>query len=105
MPDEEEMEITDDSKDDLKDLTNVPYDELLDTDDLVEVNTEEDILDANEDGELTDLTEVTDEDVMGDVYGKSPLEGYGAQKKKKVEQQRVRIVRTTPPVGMSGIGY
>ena len=43
-----------------------------DLSDLTDVDMENDILDADEDGTLNDLVDVTDEDIMGDERGQRP---------------------------------
>ena len=85
--------------DDLSDLFEVDRDELTDTTDVVRVDMEKDILDADEDGTLDDLTTVTDEDIMGDeLYGQSPLDTQAVQARKKKEQQVSKpVYRVAPP--------
>ena len=82
-----------------QDLFEVDPDDLLDTDDVVGVDMEKDILDADEDGSLDSLTTVTDEDVMGDeLYGQSPLDTSDVQRRKKKAQQAQVIRRVNYPV-------
>lgn len=92
--------------DDVSDLFEVDRDELTDTKDVVTVDIEEDILDADEEGGLDDVTTVTEEDIMGDeVYGQSPLEGSDVQEKKKIQQVRKPVYRRViPPPQIRGIG-
>lgn len=80
--------------DDMSDLFEVDRKDILDTDDVVAVDVEEDILDADEGGSLDSVVTVTDEDIMGDEeYGQSPLEGSDMQKKKKMLQIRKPVFR------------
>ena len=68
-----------------------------DLSDLTDVDMEHDILDADEDGTLNDLVDVTNEDIMG-------FEGVGQRPSKPASQQRRRIVRRygPPPDTMMG---
>lgn len=76
--------------DDMSDLFEVNREELADTEDVIKVDPDKDILDADEDGTLDDLTEVTEEDVMGDkMYGQTPLEGAPSQRRNK---KKYRII-------------
>lgn len=93
-------------KDDgMSDLFSVDRDELTDTEDVVGVDMEEDILDADEDGSLDSLTTVTEEDIMGDdLYGQSPLDTSDVQdRKKRVQQIRRPIYPTAPPPQIGGL--
>lgn len=92
--------------DDMSDVFEVKSEDVLDgVDDAVAVDTEKDILDEDEDESIEDVVTVTDEDIMGDVYGQSPLEGASAQKKKKAAKPQFQIVRPyTPPSQISRIG-
>ncbi len=90
----------------MADLFEVKQDEILDTKDVITVDPEKDILDSDEDGTLNDLTEVSEEDVMGDeLYGQTPLEGAGTERLKKA--RRIRLVRpirqSPPPPQISGL--
>lgn len=91
--------------DDLSDLFEVDRDELTDTTDVVRVDMEKDILDADEDGTLDDLVTVTDEDIMGDeMYGQSPLDTQAVQERKKKEQQvRRPVYPVAPPPQVGGL--
>lgn len=91
-------------KDDMSDLFEVNRDDILDTEDVVGVNMERDILDANEEGNLDDLTTVTDEDIMGsEMYGQSPLENSVAQKRRKAQQVVKPVYRIVPPPQVGGL--
>lgn len=84
--------------DGISDLFEVDNDP--DTDDVVSVDMEKDILDADEDGGFDDLLTVTEEDVMGDDIGQTPL--------KRKPRRIVRRVRRTdrpyyPPTTLGGI--
>ena len=80
--------------DDMSDLFNVSREEMLDTEDVVRVDMDEDIIDADEDGTLDSLVTVTNEDVMGDdLYGQSPLDTSDVQERKK----RALLQRTRKP--------
>ena len=86
-------------KDDTADLFEVDSEELVDTDDLVEVDIDKDILDADEDGSFDDLTTVSNEDIMGDdMYGQSPLDGPGTQEQKKKQVRIARQVYKPKPI-------
>ena len=77
----------DKASDGISDLFEFDSDaESADVDDLVEVDFEKDILDAGPDGTLDDLTDVSQEDIMG-----SP------PRKKRARPVR-RIVRRRPPM-------
>ncbi|MDD4985204.1 MAG: hypothetical protein PHQ43_05360 [Dehalococcoidales bacterium] len=79
-----------------------------DVDDLIEVDIERDIIDANEEtGDLSDLVDVTEEDIMGNELGQSPLDYKPpAQQRIQSNQPRYRLTprRTAPPTSMRGIG-
>ena len=77
-----------------------------DVDDLIEVDIERDIIDANEEtGDLSDLVDVTDEDIMGNELGQSPLDYKPpAQSQRKQPRYRLTPRRTAPPTSMQGIG-
>jgi len=91
--------------DGISDLFTVDDDDLdagEGVDDLVEVDMERDILDADEGtGDLSDLVDVTDEDIMGN-------EEYGQRPSKPASQQRRsrnRIPsRYQPPTSMGRSG-
>ena len=104
----EQPEQPEKKKDNMSDLFNVDPEDLLDgADDLVTVDMEKDILDADEDGSIDDVTTVTEEDIMGDeLYGQSPLDGASAQRRKKaLRQQQYQVVRPhTYPSQMREVG-
>ena len=71
-----------------------------DLSDLTDVDMERDILDADEDGTLDDLVNVTEEDIMGDDRGQRPS-------KPPSQQRRVRYKvtpRYQPPTSMGRSG-
>jgi len=86
-------EKVDDGISDLFRVDNEP-----DTDDLVAVDIERDILDANEDGDLSDLTEVSEDDILGDDLGQTAL-NYKPRK-----TRRVRRLPRRYPYGSGGMG-
>ena len=62
------------TEDGISDLFEVPGD-LTDTQDLISVDIEKDILDAGPEGDLSDLVEVSEEDILGDEEtGQIPLD-------------------------------
>jgi len=89
-----------------------------DTSDLVSVDIDKDIIDTNERGGLDDLTEVSEEDIMGDEEtGQIPLEYTpdddemiqefnGARQNRKyriVPRQATRAYREPPDISMRGM--
>jgi len=91
-------------KDDTEDLFKVDRNELLDTDDIVKVDMNKDILDANSEGDLSDLTEVTKEDVMGDeFYGQTPLDGGSVQRRQKAQAKYKLKQPYSPPTQIGGL--
>jgi len=82
-------EVEEEPKDELDDLFEVPQPEDNDmaTDHLVDIDEEED---------LSDLTTVTDEDIMG-----SPP----VVRKRKERPRRVGIRREPPPTSIGGVNY
>jgi len=70
-----------------------------DLSDLTDVDMEKDILDADEDGSLDDLVNVTQEDIMGsEEYGQRPSKPPSRQ-----ARSRYRITpRYQPPASMGG---
>jgi len=85
--------------DDVSDLFEVPTDELVDTDDLVTVDIEEDVMD----GDLSDLVEVTDEDIMGDELGQTPLESPVSRRSLVRRFRRTSKRYIPPPTSMGGL--
>lgn len=85
------------SKDGISDLFEV--DDNPDTDDLVTVDMEADIID----GDLEDLTEVTEEDVMGDELGQTELDYKPTPQRRPVSRPRRIPVRYNPPPSIGGI--
>lgn len=77
--------------DGMEDLFRVDREELLDTEDLGKVDMNRDIIDANEAGNLDDLTEVDNEDIMGNIYGQSPLDSA------TIRRYRKKAARQTQP--------
>lgn len=68
-----------------------------DVDDLVTVDMEKDILDADEDGSLDDLVDVTEEDIMGsDDYGQPP-----SRNRKRLPRRGT--IRRLPPTSLGGM--
>jgi len=98
-------------KDGISDLFEV--DTADDTADLVSVDLEEDIIDADEDGSLDSLTEVSEEDIMGDEEtGQVPLDykpdldafnGQNQKPKYRIAPRARRPARYIPPTGMRGM--
>ena len=71
-----------------------------DLSDLTDVDMEHDILDADDDGTLNDLVDVTEEDIMGDELGQRPSKPASRQ-----QRPRYRITpRYQPPTSMRGMG-
>ena len=71
-----------------------------DLSDLTDVDMEHDILDADEDGTLNDLVDVTEADIMGDELGQRPSRPAS-------QQYRVRrraLPRYQPPTSMGRSG-
>ena len=64
-PDHPDAQKHDDGISDLFEINEGDFDETDGVDDLVDVDFERDILDANENGDLEDLVNVTNEDIMG----------------------------------------
>ena len=92
-------------KDDMTDLFEVNREELTDTEDLVSVDIKKDIIDGDEEGTLDDITQVTEEDVMGDdLYGQSPLSGAGTRRSKarKKLQTRQPYIMPSQLSGLNG---
>lgn len=88
--------------DDVSDLFEVDSEELTDTEDVVKVDIDKDIIDTAEDGTLDDLTEVTEADIFGDeLYGQTPLSGAPSQRRKKARRVviRPRIAPQPPTIG------
>lgn len=69
-----------------------------DLSDLTGVDLERDVIDADDDGTLDDLTRVTEEDIMG-------FEGTGQRPSAPASKQgrQRRIVRYQPPTSMRGM--
>ena len=77
-----------------------------DTDDLLRVDVEKDVLDANpETGGLDDLTEVSETDIMGDEDNQVPL--YYKPDKPRQRFRRIQRIarRETPDTSMGGMRY
>lgn len=90
------------SSDGISDLFTVSDDDVgasdEDLSDLTDVDMEHDILDADEDGTLDDLVDVTEADIMGDELGQRPSRPASQQRK-----ARYRVTpRYQPPTSMGG---
>jgi hypothetical protein len=71
-----------------------------DLSDLTDVDMENDILDADDDGTLNDLVDVTEEDIMGDDRGQRPSRPASQQ-----YRTRYRLTpRYQPPTSMGKSG-
>ena len=81
--------------DGISDLFEVDTD--TDTDDLVSVDMETDIID----GPLDDLTDVSEKDIMGDEIGQVPLEHQ--PNKKRIVRRMVRRRTLQGDAGMGGL--
>jgi len=83
-------------------------DEADDLRDLTEVDVDRDIIDADEDsGDLSDLTDVTEEDVLGDEEtGQFPDATPYQQQMRRTRQLpgTRRVVRYTPPMSLGRSG-
>ncbi len=76
-------------------------DEDPDTDDLVSVDIENDIID----GDLSDLTEVSEDDILGDELGQTDLDYHpDLPRRKPVVRQRRLPARYVPPTRAGGSG-
>jgi len=90
------------SNDGISDLFKVDTD--ADTDDLISVDIDRDIIDTDEDGTLDDLTTVTEEDILGDDFGQTSLKGPSKQRYKLVRPPVRRVQRyLAPPASMGGM--
>lgn len=84
-----------------------------DTDDLISVDIDRDIVDAGNDGTLNDLVDVTEQDIMGDdngqqslnyepeadVYGgQSPLDENPLPQRRLTRTPPKRVFRSRPPM-------
>jgi hypothetical protein len=100
-PDREEAQ---ESSDGISDLFEVDGD-MTDTQDLVSVDIERDILDAGPDGDLSDLVEVSDEDIMGDEEtGQIPLDYKpDLPRRKTLPRYRRSLPRYEPPTSLGGL--
>jgi len=82
-------------------------DESDDLRDLTEVDVDRDIIDADEDsGDLSDLTDVTEEDVLGDEFtGQFPDATPARQRmmKRAVRPPARRPIRYIPPTSAGGM--
>jgi len=93
------------ANDGISDLFEVPTED--DTSDLVSVDIERDIIDANEDtGDLSDLVEVSKEDILGDEEtGQVPLEWKPDVPRRRVSPRYRRVpTRYVPPTSAGGVG-
>lgn len=92
------------SSDGISDLFEVG-DDLTDTQDLVSVDIERDILDAGPEGDLSDLVEVSEEDILGDEEtGQVPL-NYKPDplRRKPATRPRRFFPRYIPPSSAGGM--
>lgn len=71
-----------------------------DLSDLTDVDMEHDILDADDDGTLDDLVDVTEDDIMGDERGQRPSRPSSQQPRTR----RRNIPRYQPPTSMGRSG-
>jgi len=93
------------ASDGISDLFEVPTED--DTSDLVSVDIERDIIDANEEtGDLSDLVEVSEEDILGDEEtGQVPLEWKPDVPRRRVLPRYRRVpARYVPPTRAGGVG-
>lgn len=94
----EEVEEKPKPKDDFSDLFDAYIEP--DTEDVVSVDIDKDVIDTDEDGTIDSLTEVSEEDVMGDELGQSDLDYKPKPRYRVVPRRRIRYV---PPDGMGGL--
>ncbi len=90
---EEENPHKEANGDDLSDLFTVPKqsDPDMRVDDLIDIDIERDVID----GDLSDITKVTNEDVMGkDVYAKKPKKVVRKLRRNNVPYQYVSPTRS-----------
>ena len=87
------------SDDGISDLFEVDSND--DTSDLVSVDLERDIID----GDLSDLTEVSEDDILGDDLGQTDLD-YRPEPQRQISRRPTRRVvrRYVPPTNVGGIG-
>jgi len=93
------------ASDGISDLFEVETED--DTSDLISVDIDKDIIDANEEtGDLSDLVEVSEEDILGDEEtGQVPLEYKPDVPKRRLLPRYRRIpTRYVPPTSARGIG-
>ena len=84
------------SSDGISDLFEVDVEaEMDDVDELVDVDFEKDILDANENGDLEDLVNVSDEDIMG--VAPKPKPRYRLAPRRSIRSRYI------PPTSMGGM--
>ena len=93
-------------KDGLSDLFTVPQptDNDMDTEGLFQADKEE----LEEDDDLSDLTEVSNEDIMGDGFGGEPAAQEDEQTKRYRPSQikRLKVLRREPPpTSMGGVRF
>jgi hypothetical protein len=93
-----------DTEDGISDLFRVTDEDVGASDDdlsdLTDVDMEHDILDADDDGTLNDLVDVTYEDIMGDERGQRPSKPPSQQ-----HRPRYRLSpRYQPPTSMGRSG-
>lgn len=78
-----------------------------DTDDLVSVDIERDIIDSDDDGSLDSLTAVSEEDIMGDDMGQTALDAFNGVNQKppsrRAAPRRSIRPRYTPPPSAGGM--
>lgn len=71
-----------------------------DLSDLTDVDIEKDILDADEDGSLDDLVDVTEDDIMGDELGQRPAKPASKQ---RGARRRTLPRYQLPPTSLRGL--
>ena len=102
-PDRPEAQETDDG---ISDLFEVPSD-LTDTQDLISVDVEGDIVEANPvTGDLSDLVDVSEEDILGDEEtGQIPLDYKpDVSRRKLLPRNRRHQPRYVPPTSLGRSG-
>lgn len=85
------------SSDGISDLFEV--DSEPDTDDVLSVDIDKDVID----GDLDDLVDVTEDDILGDEMGQTELNYRPEQPRRKIVRPRRLPERYTPPTSMGGV--
>jgi len=94
-PDRPEAQEHSDGISDLLEVNEGDFDETEGVDDLVDVDFERDILDANENGDIEDLVNVSMEDIMGSAP---------RPRQRRIVQRRTIRPRYQPPTSMGRSG-